>query len=174
MSSSGELVLVRWYQLPLVASQVQSFMSDDQLESVALFVAIRLWSDFLFSSHAIFCLDNEVARYGCMKGYSNTLNVGRICHLLLYDCEKLCVIPWFLRVPSAANIADFPSRQMAHPFLVIGKCVDESITESRLNEVLRLFHDSPPLKGGAPRAECRGGMPPTPILCDKKESRISA
>ena len=43
-----------------------------------------------------------------MKGHSNAVNVGRICHLLLYDCEKLSVTPWFLRVPSAANIADSP------------------------------------------------------------------
>ena len=56
MDSSGELVL--WYQFPLVASQVRSFMSEDQevaiaeVESVALLVAIRLCSEFLSSSHA--------------------------------------------------------------------------------------------------------------------------
>ncbi len=172
VDSSG--TLVQWYQLPLATSQVQSFMSVDQevaiaeLESVALFVAIRLWSVQLCSSHAILCLDNEVARYGCMKGYSNASNVGRLCHLLLHDCEKLCMIPWFLRVPSAANIADFPSRQIAHPFLVNEKCIDDGITRSRLDEVMCRFHDSPPLKGGAPRAECSGGMPPTPNYGTKR------
>ena len=167
-------MLVQWYQLPLAASQVQSFMSVDQevaiaeLESVALFVAILLWSVQLRSSHAILCLDNEVTRYGCMKGYSNALNVGRLCHLLLHDCEKLCLIPWFLRVPSSANIADFPSRQTAHPFLTNEKCIDDGITKARLDEVMCRFHDSPPLKGGAPRAECSGGMPPTPNYGTKR------
>ena len=176
VDSSG--ALVQRYQLPLATSQVQSFMSVDQevtiaeLESVALFVAIRLWSVQLCSSHAILCLDNEVARYGCMKGYSNALNVGRLCHLLLHDCEKLCMIPWFLRVPSSANIADFPSRQIAHPFLVNEKCINDGITKARLDEVMCRFHDSPPLKGGAPRAECSGGMPPTPNYGTKRNIYI--
>ena len=58
------------------------------------------------------------------------------------------MIPWFLGVPSSANIADFPSRQTAHPFLTNEKCIDDGITKARLDEVMCRFHDSPPLKGG--------------------------
>ena len=47
------------------------------------------------------------------------------------------VLPWFARVPSISNIADYPSRQLEHPLLVkdtmvpqeeVGRSFEESLT----------------------------------------------
>ena len=43
--------------------------------------------------------------------------VSRIVNALCIRFEEGLILPWFLRVPSSANVADFPSRETEHPFL---------------------------------------------------------
>ena len=115
--------LISWFGMKLSSDSVSKFMADDQevaiaeLETLALYMCVVLWNDLIRSRHILFCLDNEVARYGLMKGYSHAPMVSRIVNALCVSFEEGLILPWFLRVPSSANIADFPSREMDHPFL---------------------------------------------------------
>ena len=99
-------------------------MKEDQevaiaeLEALAALVVVQLWMDDIRSRHVAFCLDNEVARFGFIKGYSQADIVSKICNAGNDLCEGCVAMPWFMRVPSAANLADFPSRFVEHPFLV--------------------------------------------------------
>jgi hypothetical protein len=45
------------------------------------------------------------------------------------------VLPWFARVPSISNLADYPSRQLEHPLLVKDTMVPDE-------EVRRYFLES--------------------------------
>ena len=49
--------------------------------------------------------DNDGARFSLIRGY----------HLHREASNNLCV--WFARVPTEANISDFPSRGVNHPML---------------------------------------------------------
>ena len=66
-------VLKAWYRPRLPSKLVRRFMRDDQevaiaeLEALAALVAVQLWLDDLSSRHVVYCLDNEVARFGFIK-----------------------------------------------------------------------------------------------------------
>ena len=108
--------LLSWYRLKLSSRLVKRFMRLDQevaiaeLEALAALVAVKLWIEHLTSRHIVFCLDNEVARFGFIKGYSHADMVTKICNFGINICEDCVAMPWFMRVPSVANLADFPSR----------------------------------------------------------------
>ena len=120
---SSSKALISWYSMKLSSDMVAQFMATGQevaiaeLETVALYMCVQLWSDLLKSRHVLFCLDNEVTRFGKIKGYSHASMVSRIVNALCIRFEEGLILPWFLRVPSSANVADFPSRETEHPFL---------------------------------------------------------
>ena len=62
-------------------------------------------------------LDNEVARFGLIKGYSHASMVCWMANAIATHFERNLILPWFLRAPSSANICDFPSSSVEHPFL---------------------------------------------------------
>ena len=120
---SANRSLISWFGIKLSSDMVAQFMTEDQevaiaeLETIALYMCVSLWNELLKSRHVLFCLDNEVTRFGMIKGYSHASMVSRIVNALCIQLEESLILPWFLRVPSAANISDFPSRSLEHPFL---------------------------------------------------------
>ena len=120
---SSNKSLISWFGIQLSSEVVAQFMAPDQevaiaeLETLALYMCVLLWNDLLRSRHVLFCLDNEVTRFGMIKGYSHAPMVSRIVNALCIHFEESLILPWFLRVPSSANIADFPSRDTDHSFL---------------------------------------------------------
>ena len=138
----GDGCLSAWYRLWLSSEVVRRFMREDQevaiaeLEALAALVAIQLWLQELTSRHMIFCLDNEVARFGFIKGYSNADMVTTICNVGNDRCEGCVAMPWFMRVPSAANLADYPSRFVEHTFLNAELMVPEDEAEKALQLVI--------------------------------------
>ena len=131
-------VLKAWYRLRLPSQLVRRFMKDDQevaiaeLEALAALVAVQLWLNDLASRHVVFCLDNEVARFGFIKGCSNADMVTTICNIGNDLCEGCVAMPWFMRVPSAATLAGFPSRFVEHPFLTADLMVPHEMAEKAL------------------------------------------
>ena len=109
-----------WFQFKMGQKDVQPFMSQHQenaiaeLETLAVVLAMKLWAPKLCSQHVVFCLDNDVARFGLIKGYSNAAGVTKLVRLASMMCEECMMLPWFLRVASPSNIADFPSRLQRH------------------------------------------------------------
>ena len=133
--------LKSWYRLKLSSQLVQRFMKEGQevaiaeLESLAGLLAVQLWTSGLTSRQVLFCLDNEISRFGFIKGYSHAQMVSKICNLENELCENCIAMPWFLHVPSAANLADFPSRFVDHPFLVEKLMVPCVVAENALRNV---------------------------------------
>ena len=136
-----------WYRLKLSSQLVRRFMKEDQevaraeLEALAVLLAMQLWMDDIKSRHVVFCLDNEVARFGFIKGYSQADLVSRICNI----GNELCAL--FMRVPSAANLADFPSRFMDHPFLEADRTVLHELAENALRAATTTLLASVPSNG---------------------------
>ena len=145
----GDGCLRAWYRLRLSSNVVRRFMREGQevaiaeLEALAALVAIQLWLQELTSRHIIFCLDNEVARFGFIKGYSNADMVTTICNIGNDRCEECVAMPWFMRVPSAANLADYPSRFVEHTFLNAELMVPEDETEKALQSVINEVSSGP-------------------------------
>ena len=94
-----------------------------ELETLAVVIAMKLWAPTIRSQHVVFCLDNDVSRFGLIKGYSNAPGVTSLVRLASVICEENMVLPWFLRVASPSNIADFPSRLQRHFLLNTRKMI---------------------------------------------------
>ena len=97
-------VVKHWYQLKLSANDVGYFMRKGQevaiaeLETLATVIALYLWGPIL-QQHVVVCLDNDVSRFGLIKGYSKAVGVTALVRIAAERCEELMVLPWFLRVP---------------------------------------------------------------------------
>ena len=118
-----------WFQLKMGQSEVKHFMTQHQenaiaeLETLAVVIAMKLWAPLIRSQHVVFCLDNDVSRFGLIKGYSNAPGVTSLVRLASVICEEGMILPWFLRVASPSNIADFPSRLQMHFLLSTQKMI---------------------------------------------------
>ena len=140
---SPNKTLISWFGLKLPPDVVSDFMAVDQdvaiaeLETLALYMCVVLWNNLIRSRHILFCLDNEVARYGLMKGYSHAPMVSKIVNALCVQFEESLILPWFLRVPSSANIADFPSRAIDHSFLKSEFRLDATLVKNAFAKLAR-------------------------------------
>eukprot|EP00435_Cladocopium_sp_Y103_P059649 s2238_g21.t1 len=88
-----------------------------QLESFAVLVAFHLWGSELKRRHVVVFLDNEGCRYLILKGYANNANLQDIVHGIARLELQWCMLPWYARVPTECNLADYPSREKAHEML---------------------------------------------------------
>ena len=86
------------------------FQVIGQTELCSVLVAKLTWESVLANRRVIFFIDNEAARLGFVRAYSSVLpSLAIIIDSLLWDFEH-GVQSWFARVPTAANVADLPSR----------------------------------------------------------------
>ena len=77
-----------------------------------------------------------MSRFGLIKGYSNAPCVTSLVRLAATLCEEEMVLPWFLRVASPSNIADFPSRLQKHFLLSDQKMTARNDVHSAFQYVL--------------------------------------
>ena len=99
-----------------------------ELELLAVVFSFAFWNK-LVSEHLMVCFgDNDAVRFALIKGSAQ----GDVANALMYMQLALeatePVNLWFARVPSHANISDFPSRFQPHSFLQ-----DETCVSSRAN-----------------------------------------
>ena len=79
-------------------------------ELYALCVARGLWKRFLNNTRTIIFIDNQGVLDACIRGWSPENQMKQLLfHFELLDGDAPC-IPWFARVPSISNCADYPSR----------------------------------------------------------------
>lgn len=142
--------IISWFEFSMSSRDVEYFMEKDQdvaiaeLETLAVVIALSIWCDILFSKHLVACIDNDGARYSLIKGYSKAPSVTALVQLVANTCEECTIVPWFLRVPSASNLADAPSRSQAHPALKSYLKVDDCKLSSCFQDILRRLHSDPP------------------------------
>ncbi len=116
-----------------------------ELEALALFLCVKLWCSIIQCRHVFFCLENEVSRFGLIKGYSHASMICKMVQATCIHFEKNLILPWFLRAPSSANISDFPFRQIEHPFLESDFKLNGALVKTAFNDVasdlLRADHE---------------------------------
>ena len=81
-----------------------------QAELAPVFLAAVVWAERLRGKHLIVWIDQNAARQGLVKGYSPSEMSAELIDHALEALAQLGVYVWFTRVPTEANIADFPSR----------------------------------------------------------------
>ena len=81
-----------------------------QAELAPVFLAAMVWAERLRGKHLIVWIDQNAARQGLVKGYSPSEMSAELIDHALEALSQLGVYVWFTRVPTEANVADFPSR----------------------------------------------------------------
>ena len=62
-------------------------------------------------------LGYEGSRFLILKGYSKNTVLDCVVREIALQEEEACALAWYARVPTEANIADHPSRLVAHQLL---------------------------------------------------------
>ena len=88
-----------------------------ELELFAGVLAVKFWNNKISRGLQVWFGDNEAVRFSLIKGsaegeVAQTLMRTHLEHEALNSSQA-----WFARVPTEANISDFPSRGEAHPML---------------------------------------------------------
>ena len=131
-----------WFRMKLEPRHVQQFMAPLQehaiaeLETLAIVVALKLWKSRLCSQHVVCCLDNDVARFGLIKGYSKAPCVTLLVRFASTLCEEAMMLPWFMRVASPSNIADYPSRFQEHRLLKIHQLIEHDCMQAAVRHAM--------------------------------------
>ena len=119
----------------LETAQVQRLLIGDsqvvigELEALAPVMALDLWKCHCGSRRVIFYIDNDGARYSLIRGYSCSVSLSVISHMMAVRLEELVCLQWFARVASSSNLADFPSRGRSHPLLPESLMCDQIATK---------------------------------------------
>ena len=115
---------VAWFSLHLTIDEI-SFLDTGtnqtvigELETIVVALALKVWMPLLTSRHVVFFVDNEGAKFSLIRGYSSSQAITCICEVTAQLIDDCVLIPWFTRVASPSNIADPPSRQQSHPWLL--------------------------------------------------------
>jgi hypothetical protein len=107
-----------------------------QAELLPVVMAKMTWRSLLFNSRVVYFIDNESAKDGLIRANSAVWTSRElILHSVLCDAISRNV-PWYARVPSAANLADGPSRFNFELMNKIGavQCTPVSLSLSQMKE----------------------------------------
>ena len=133
--------IIAWFGLSLDHAQLALFLADGQqtiigeFETLAVALALLIWQNLLESVQLMVYIDNEGSKFSLIKGYSTSRAITAVCALAATTLDAYFVLPWFARVPSISNLADYTSRQLEHPLLVKDTMVHDE-------EVRRCFLES--------------------------------
>lgn len=122
VSSTGKVT--SWFELQLGVEQLSPLLDEGretiigELETLVVAMSLLIWENFLESVQLMVYIDNEGSKFSLIKGYSTSRAIMAICALAATTLDAHFVLPWFGRIPSQTNIADYPSRQPDHPLLV--------------------------------------------------------
>ena len=143
--------VIEWFGFLSPLASLSSLLVQDretiigELETMAVVLSMLLWGRFTASSRLMIYIDNEGARFSLIKGYSTSRVITNICVMAGILLDGNFSLPWFGRVPSSSNIADYPSRLIEHPMLVCAKEHPRDSVVAKFEECLRLVAsaDSP-------------------------------
>ena len=106
-------------------------------EVIAAVVALIKWGPLIQGRRVAFFIDNFAARGSLASGRSSQADVNGIIGVTWQVVVSACISIFFLWVPSALNIADFPSRRAPVP---LAKHVPLDIRWERITQVLKSGH----------------------------------
>lgn len=105
-------------------------------------LALDYWADRMRDGLQVCFGDNDAARFSLIRGNCASPVATKLMeHHLRREADcNLCV--WFARVPTEANVSDYPSRDEVHPLLP--ECCDESVGArtclGEIRKTLQLVH----------------------------------
>ncbi len=111
-----------WFGMQLSADQCELFGAKKkgtiiyELEMLAACLSMELWKDSLVDSFPVLYVDNDGVRQALVRGVASGTVANTVLQRHLRFEVNNSTSVWFARVPSEANIADWPSRGKAHPF----------------------------------------------------------
>jgi len=120
---SGEGHVLSWFEMWVDVQDLSTFLTDGKQtaigkwETLVVSMALMIWCQLLRSVPLMVYIDNEGSKLSLIKGYSSSPSITAICALAATYLDRYCILPWFSRVPSSSNLADFPSRLLDHPLL---------------------------------------------------------
>ena len=88
-----------------------------ELELLAACLALTTWSERLRSSYSVHYGDNDSVRFALIRGTGLATVASTVMRLHLQTQVEVNSSIWFARVPTEANVADLPSRVVAHHIL---------------------------------------------------------
>ena len=121
LDSAG--VLVSWYGVELKEAFCNTIGGDTkdtliyELELLAAILSLNLWCKSGSHNIHVWFGDNDSVRYALIKASGTGGVATALLKFHLTDEAERNSLVWFARVPTEANISDFPSRLVAHPFL---------------------------------------------------------
>ena len=142
VSSVGEII--SWFGLMVDTRSLALFLDGGrqniigELETLTVAMSLLLWGDIVSSSQLmiyIYIWTMKVQNSPSYEDTSDSLAITSICVLTATALDKFFILPWFSRVPSSSNIADFPSRDVPHRFLRNSSHVPKA-------EVTKVFEES--------------------------------
>ena len=125
-----ECKCVGWFGVPLDKEQCIKLGANTkqtiiyELELLAAILGLDFWADTMRDGLQVCYGDNDGARFSLIRGSCSSLQASILMkyHLEREASNNLCT--WYARVPTEANVADFPSRNVVHSLLPA--CNDES------------------------------------------------
>ena len=146
--------LVSWYGLGLdkdVCRALGSASKDSLIYELELFAAVlslHLWCKDGDNNIHVWFGDNDSVRYALIKASGTGPVSTALLKFHLEDEAKRNSVVWFARVPTEANISDYPSRLVSHPFLVETHNCNVDAVEKRECILQRVMLEVGDSKGG--------------------------
>lgn len=127
--------IVEWFGISLNSDDCEAFGANFketiiyELELLATVLALAFWKQKLQESLTVWFGDNDSVRFSLIRasGTGPWAEALMQCHL---EIETSCnTKSWFARVPTEANLSDYPSRQCEHPLLLNNLCKSSEALE---------------------------------------------
>ena len=143
LDSTGKTV--SWFGLVLTFDMCKSLGGSVKktliykLELLAAVLSLHLWCKNSDSNIHVWFQDNDSVRYAHIRASgSGSVAISLLKFHLKDEAERDSLI-WFARVPTEANISDFPSMLVEHPFLESSyQC--NATAEEKLHAILAEVH----------------------------------
>ena len=116
-----------------------------QAEACAALLARRNFAELISQRRVVFFIDNDASRFSLIKSASPSLSLMRLTQLF-HQCGDIdFALCWIERVPSAANIADLPSRKLGHEAaeIIDGCVVDLKVCMDDFSSEIMTLDDLP-------------------------------
>ena len=139
----GLACVVSWFGILLDGNQCELCGSKQkgsiiyELELLASVLALALWSKPGFGNQHVWFGDNDSVRHSLIRANgSGSVAKALLSYYLRHESLQSAAV-WFARVPTEANLSDFPSRGKCHPLL--RPDLDQSLVAQHTLEDILLY-----------------------------------
>ena len=139
------------FEIKVPDALVDLWLSDtgeqiiSQIEMFAALCTRCKFSDRLFNRMGIAWIDNESAKYSCIKGTSTSFSMQALCRVMQQlEIERPSTM-WYERVASHSNPGDLPSRQQVEQASALFNATVEAawVPPANLVDAIIMLHENP-------------------------------